>query len=387
MKFLNKVFSQKNIPHIFICFAICLFVLFLIMFNIKIYKEPLNPDDGMKFVKATVTKIITDNKSESGKADGSQVVEIAIKSGEHSGESCIAQNMAGHLYGAQCKVGTKVVVQLSEYNGELSANVYNYDRGTVLYCLIGVFLVILCLIGGKKGVMSGVSLIFTFICIIFLYVPLIYIGKSPFWSAVITVIIVTIVDIYFISGISKKSACAITGTIVGVVIAGIIATVFGHLSNISGYNVSEIESLLFIQQHSKINIGGMMFSGILISSLGAVMDVSMSIASTINELHINNPEMKTKQLFVSGLHVGKDMMGTMSNTLILAFAGSSINTIMIIYAYSMPYLQVINMYSIGIQILQGISGTLGVILTVPIVSLIASLWMPNKNLQHKELTQ
>ena len=118
----------------------------------------------------------------------------------------------------------------------------------------------------------------------------------------------------------------------------------------------------------------MLFSGILIAALGAVMDVSMSIASTISELHETNPSMNAKALFRSGIHVGKDMMGTMSNTLILAFTGSSINTLIFIYAYDYDYHQVINLYSIGIEIIQGISSTMGVILTVPLVSLI-SAWM------------
>ena len=114
-----------------------------------------------------------------------------------------------------------------------------------------------------------------------------------------------------------------------------------------------------------------MFAGILISALGAVMDVAMSVASTINEIHDKNQKLDTKELFKSGINVGKDMMGTMSNTLILAFAGGSINTFVYIYSYNYQYYQVLDMYSIGIEIIQGISATLGVILTVPIVSAIS----------------
>lgn len=116
-----------------------------------------------------------------------------------------------------------------------------------------------------------------------------------------------------------------------------------------------------------------MFAGILISALGAVMDVAMSVASTINEIHDKNQGLDTKELFKSGINVGKDMMGTMSNTLILAFAGGSINTFVYIYSYNYQYYQVLDMYSIGIEIIQGISATLGVILTVPIVSAISAV--------------
>ena len=135
--------------------------------------------------------------------------------------------------------------------------------------------------------MSGISLIFTFVCILFLYLPMMYIGYSPFLAATLVVILTTLVSMYFIGGFSVKTACSVLGTIAGVIVAGVIAMIFGNLSHISGWNVSEIETMIVIGQNSKLQIGGMMFSGILIASLGAVMDVSMSVASTINEIYID----------------------------------------------------------------------------------------------------
>ena len=199
--------------------------------------------------------------------------------------------------------------------------------------------------------------------IIYLYIPLMYIGVSPFLAAVAVVIVVTIVSIYLICGSTKKGICAMTGTISGVLIAGIFATVFGKITRITGYNIEDIETMVYVSQNSKLQIGGVLFSGILIASLGAVMDVAVSISSTIEEIHNKRPELTAKELF---------MMGTMSNTLILAFTGGAINTMILIYAYIMPYLQVVNMYSIGIEVIKGISGTLGIVLTVPIVSVISA---------------
>lgn len=176
-----------------------------------------------------------------------------------------------------------------------------------------------------------------------------------------------------IDGFTAKSICAIVGTIIGVVLAAVFAFIFGKICHISGYNVDDIESLIYIGEMTDIKVGELMFAGILISALGAVMDVAMSVASTINEIHDKNPKLDTKELFKSGINVGKDMMGTMSNTLILAFAGGSINTFVYIYSYNYQYYQVLDMYSIGIEIIQGISATLGVILTVPIVSAISAV--------------
>lgn len=130
------------------------------------------------------------------------------------------------------------------------------------------------------------------------------------------------------------------------------ALIFCKMTDISGYNVSAIESLIYVRDQTGIEVGQLLFAGILIASLGAVMDVAMSISSTIEEISYQNPELGIKGLFFSGMRVGKDMMGTMSNTLILAFAGGSINTLVFIYAYNYEYLQMINMFDIGIEIIQ-----------------------------------
>ena len=213
---------------------------------------------------------------------------------------------------------------------------------------------------------------FTFICIIYLFLPMLYRGYSPFLSAVVVIILITIVSLYLIDGISKKSISAMIGTITGVIISGVCAAGFGNIAKISGYNVAEVEELVFISNNTNLKVGGILFAAILIASLGAVMDVSMSIASAMTEIYSHNNNIGKKDLFKSGINVGRDMMGTMSNTLILAFTGGSINTLILNYAYALKYNQVINMYQIGIEIMQGVSGSIAIILSVPLVSIISS---------------
>lgn len=350
-----------------------LFALFLIQFN-QVEKAPILTTEGRSFEKAQVIQIIRDNIQEDGSRVGAQTVLLQLNSGAHKGMEVEASSSSSYLYGADCTVGMHVIANISESNGNMVVTVYSYDRSLVLYAIVALFLVTLWLIGGRQGINAALGLIFTFVCILFLYLPMLYKGYSPFWAAVLVAALTTVVTMYLIGGASVKTAASILGTILGVVIAGVFATVFGYVTKISGYNVSDIEDLVFVGAKTDIQIGGLLFSGILIAALGAVMDVSMSIASTISELHETNPSMNAKALFRSGIHVGKDMMGTMSNTLILAFTGSSINTLIFIYAYDYDYHQVINLYSIGIEIIQGISSTMGVILTVPLVSLI-SAWM------------
>ncbi len=369
----------QNIGKYAIVFGI---ILAIIVFNKGINKTQLLADDGTEFAKAVVTNVEdSDLQADSSETDGTtQKVTLLVKSGSFKGERISATSMNGYLYGAHCERGTKVIVKISEYNGSLSGSIYNYDRETEIAVLIGAFLLLMWLIGGrKKGFNSILALVFTFVVIIMLYVPLMYIGWSPFGAAVLSVIIISIVSIILIADVSLKSLTAIVGTIGGVIVAGIIAVIFGKTAHINGNNVSEIETLVYIGQQTKTNIGDMLFSGILIASLGAVMDVAMSVSTSLNEINETATGLTFGKLFKSGMNIGRDMIGTMSNTLILAFAGSSINTIVIIYAYSYQMHQIINMYDIGIEIMRGIAGTMGIIITVPLTSLIASFLLSKKN--------
>ena len=124
-----------------------------------------------------------------------------------------------------------------------------------------------------------------------------------------------------------------------------------------------------------------------IAALGATMDVGMSIASTIQELHERSPQLGTKELFVSGIRVGRDMMGTMANTLIFAYVGGSLSTLVVNYAYNLSYNQLINSYVIGTEIMQGLSGTLGVVLTVPITAAVAAVLIGKKKIVKEPLMQ
>ena len=363
---------KKNINSkvITFCFLI-IFSIFLYFFN-NIERVELVNSSGTSYVKAVVNEIVEDNIQEDGSRIGYQKVMLRVLSGKLKGQLIEGTSFAGYLYGADCTVGMKVIASISKYEDNASAAVYSYDRSNIIYIFVGLFLLMLWIIGGKKGFKSAIGLVFTFICIIYLFLPILYKGYSPFLSAVIVIILITIVSLYLIDGITKKSISAMIGTIIGVIIAGICAAGFGYVAKISGYNVSEVEELVFVANNTELKVGGILFSAILIASLGAVMDVSMSISSTLTEIYNHNKNTGRVELFKSGINVGRDMMGTMSNTLILAFTGGSINTLILNYAYALKHNQIINMYEIGIEIMQGVSGSIAIILSVPLVSIISS---------------
>lgn len=362
----------------YLCVIVILLGIFL--FNSQVQKTPLLADDNTEFAKAVVVSVESNNYDidETTGVGDSQNVTLEITSGNYKGQTVKAVSMNGYLYGAVCQAGTKVIVRISDFNDQLSASVYNYDREFEIVFLILAFLFTMWFVGGRKGIDSIIALVFTFIVILFMYIPMLYIGVSPFLSAVAAVILITIITHILLADLQIKSISAMLGTICGVVVAGIIAVIFGHFAHINGYNVDEIETLIYVGQVSNIDIGGILFSGILISSLGAVMDVAMSISSSLHEIQCNAPHITRKELFHSGMTIGRDMIGTMSNTLILAYVGSSINLVVILYAYNYSVHQILSMYSIAIEIMSGIAGTMGIILTVPFTSFICALLLKRK---------
>ena len=362
---------RRHKRHLIILLITVLFAVFLIQYN-QIDRVGLYDTEGKTFEKARVVDIIEDNETESGNQIGNQIVSLELLTGDYKGNTVEAVSSSSYLYGAHCEVGMRVIAEVNESDDSLYVTVFSQDRTWILYAIVFLFLVTLCIIGGRQGFNSAIALVFTFVCIVFLFLPMIYRGISPVLAAVAVAVLTTFVTMYLIGGLSSKSITSMIGTVAGVGISAVLAVVFGKIAGISGYNVSDIEQLEYVGQMTNVRIGELLYAGILISALGAVMDVAMSVASTISEIHFRNPQLSRKELFTSGIRVGKDMMGTMSNTLILAFTGSSINTLVFMYVYGYGIVQITNMYSIGIEIIQGIASTMGVILTVPIVSVISA---------------
>ena len=360
--------------------ASMLFILFLlgiVLIN-DFDKAEIVGTYGRDCENAGVTRVIKDNLAEDGQRYGSQEIEIEITKGDHEGETMEATSPSGTLFGADCKEGMRVIVILSESGDTAMATVYSQDRTLAIYGYALLFFLMLGLIGGVKGVKAAISLIFALVCIFAVMLPLMYRGVSPLLSAVLVSMFTTVFTIFVVSGVSRKSVAAILGTVFGVIIAAVSAVMFGIVAGIDGYNVSDIESLLYIAQYSKVNVGELLFAGIIISALGAVMDVAVDIASAMNEVKRHKPDITRQALFHAGMNVGRDTMGTMSNTLILAFVGGSLSTLVLNYAYDLPYMQIINSYNTGIEIMQGIAGSMGIIAAVPFVALIGSIFFTQK---------
>ena len=377
IKFTGLFTRKKAVRYLIYVLFVCAFAVFVIKLN-QVEKTELVVRTGQTFEKAKVVKILQDNLEENGTRVGEQKVRVRMLTGVRKGEELDVTSSSGYLFGAACKPGMKVIVMQSVAGDSTVSSVYTQDREGVIYIFALIYLLVLCLIGGKQGIKGCLGLVFTFFCVIFVYLPLVYLKYSPFWTAVFVCFITTLVTMYLIGGPTRKTCAATLGTLVGVILAGVSAWCFSKASGISGYNVSDIETLMTLWNTNRIQVGGLLFSGLLISCLGAVMDVAMSISSAIDEIYRQNLSLSRKELFKAGLRVGRDMMGTDSNTLILAFAGSSVSTLLLDYSYNLPYQQIINSNNIGIAIMQGLAGSFGIVLSVPFTVLICTILFHKK---------
>lgn len=352
------------------------------------------PQDGevatsasqMVYEKAEVTAVLSDDaqpdyNDAEGRRVGTQELEIRILSGTHKDEIMSLTNYMSALFNVDLDTGDEVIVRIMiDDDGAYYASLFNYNRGGVLGVFVLIFFVLLAVLGGKKGLGALLGLLFTLASVWFILIPCLIRGVPAIAVTVAIVAVTAAGALILLNGFSKKTLCSVLGCVIGVVVAGGIAALVGNITPMNGFNMSEAENLILYGADKGMKISGLLVCGVLISALGAVMDVALGIASSVWELHKQNPALTAAKLFRSGMHIGRDAMGTMANTLILAFAGSSLNMLILVQTYDIPFIQLINTDYICIEIIQSIAGAMGILLTVPIVALIsARLMAPNKH--------
>lgn len=297
-------------------------------------------------------------------------VTVKLLQGNHQGISIILENdlETSSDNPINLKVGDKVIVYLNydEKGNPINGHISQYIREVPLLALSFAFLLLILIIGGFKGFKAIITLIITAVAILKYFLPSLLDGKNPFSYSIYTCILITFATLLILNGFHKKTFVAIMGTCGGVLVAGIISKIVISVAHLSGFSEDESFILSSLPISSPLDFRGLLFAGIILGALGAVMDVSMSIASALNELKILNPDLSLKDLRKSGFNVGKDIMGTMSNTLILAYVGGSMNVLLLYMVYNTNFMEVINNQIIFSEILRSLAGSIGLILTIPI---------------------
>ena len=332
-----------------------------------------------EYENAVITEVLSDNTFTDPAADnalrGEQILLAEVKTGQYKGEIMQVYGYVGPLYGGQLKVGDGATLLISTYaDGSHVATVYEYNRLPALAVIVAMFLIATVAVGGKVGAKSLVALAMTLVCLFWILIPLLMKGAPTLLTVFLVCAYITVVTMVILGGVQRKTVCAALGTIAGTALALLFGLAAQSLARVDGLRLTDVEPLLQLRQTgTPLGLRGLLVGGIVISALGAVMDVAMSIASALTEVHTVAPNRNTRELFRSGMNIGRDMVGTMTNTLILAFLGSGFALIIYLYSLGLSPYQLISSSYLTIEVVSSISSSIGVILSVPLTALISSV--------------
>ncbi|PAB60450.1 YibE/F family protein [Anaeromicrobium sediminis] len=303
-----------------------------------------------------------------------QLVKLKILEGKYENKIVKVKHIIGEetTLVREVKKGDRVILSIDKRDKIVNIYISNYGRREYVYYISIIFILLLLVIGKKKGIKSTISLGLTILAIFKILLPAILKGYNPIFITVAMCSFITIITMFMVGGINYKSISAIIGTIVGIIIGGSIAIIVGNKGHVTGMSSESASMLMFIPQEVEFNFKYILFSGIIMGALGAIMDVGMSIASSVEEVYKANKETSHRKLFLSGMNVGKDVMGTMSNTLILAYVGSNIPLLLLLMAHGNTVPNILDLELIVVEIIRALSGSIGLIMTIPITAFAAS---------------
>lgn len=284
-------------------------------------------------------------------------------------------------YDFQVKPNDEVVLSL-ETDDYVLKGVYisSLSRDRQLFYLLIVFLFSILLIGAKKGVKTILSLFMTGWAVLNILLPAILAGKNPITVTILVCAGITAITLLLVTGFTKKSLAAVTGTIAGILLGGLIAKYMISITRINSLSTEESRMLFYSLTEGKLDFTGLLFAGIVLGSLGAVMDVAMSIASSVNEIHETNPQLALGELVKSGLNIGRDVIGTMANTLILAYTGGALPLMLLLLVNDIAIIKYINLDMIASEIIRALSGSIGLFMAVPFTAFISGVLYSNKKI-------
>ena len=324
----------------------------------------------------------TDNPEEISK----QIVTVKIITGQFKGEEKVTENlMTGNpAYEVFLKEGDRVLLMMESatYSPEnikdVDIFITDVKRAGTIYLYSFIFIAFLIVIERKKGLLSLLSIVITVLLIFLIFVPAVLWGMSPVIAALVISILSTVATMYLVAGFNSKSNAAVLGTVLSLIFASALALISIKMAHLTGFMGEE--SVFLYTQKPNLSFTGILAASMIVAALGALMDVAVSIASTINEIHITDKNLGVMELFKSGMNVGRDIIGTMSNTLILVYLGSAMPLVLL--ASNIDTSKFFNLNQVASEILSALTGSISLLACVPLTAIMAAYLV--KKRQKKE---
>ena len=366
----------------------------LVIGNLIVYEDNVmflgGYDDSAS--PATVTEIVYKDSEEvtiDGEVAGIEstvIFKCKITGGKFKGETVVATESTSAYDAVPLElvgVGDKILIaRLEDFEETEDSGVewfmHDYDRTLPIWILGAMFVLLVLLFGRMKGVNTLISLGFTCIAVFVVFVPSVLAGRNIYFWSIIVCIYIIAMTLLITNGYNKKTLAAIIGCSSGVTVAGLLTVITLHFLNLTGITT---EDTIYITQNFNVDLHALTFGGVILGDVGAVMDVSVSISSSLKELHDQVEQPTFLGLVKSGVTIGRDIMGTMANTLVLAYIGCELSATLLSVVYSSSLTTLFSREKIVQEILQALVGSIGILLTIPLTAVVsAALYMGLKNI-------
>lgn len=366
-----------------IIFALGLFTIFILPGPISAQSERISEER----LEAKVDRVIEEKEVEFPdplQAGGPakqlyQKLELIVTKGSVKDQKIIVEN--GNLPMANIirfQTGDKVVVSK---NKDLQGNdlfyITDQIRRAPLLWLFIIFAALTILIGRKRGVASLVGLGISFLVIFYFIFPKILSGNDPVFIAILGSLLIVPTTFYLSHGFNRKTTTAIVGTVIAIIITGVLSGIFVEAAKLTGF-VSEEAGFLQVLKDGVVNIKGLLLAGIIIGVLGVLDDVTVAQSAVVGQLKVANSGLKAKELYRRAMDVGRDHIASMVNTLVLVYAGASLPLLLLFVNNPHPFSEVINYEIVASEVIRTLVGSIGLILAVPITTMIAAASFSHK---------
>jgi uncharacterized membrane protein len=330
------------------------------------------------------TKLDTESTEQTGTQR--QLYEIEIRSGTLKGKHLtITSDVTSNPYQLQPRVGDKIVVFIQQDDqGNPVVYLEGFDRRGTMILLVLFFILTLVLLSGWQGLKIATSIGVSIFMIGWILIPAFLRGANPIPIAIFLAATFTCISSGLTFGWNRKTLVTTIGTVGGTIVAYIISSIFAHSAHVSG--LGSEEDRLFFSQNPTLDPRGLLFAGIIIAAMGVVEDVAVSIASGIEQVAKANPSSSLKDLFTAGMVVGKDHMAAMANTLIFAYVGASLSTLLLYSQYDANWLKFLNFDTVTEEVIRSLAATIGLVFTVPITAICAAWFaLPRERQRQRSL--
>lgn len=358
------------------------FLALFLTFNQSIFGQELH-NDYQGTWRGKVIEVIDNEKKNIPGTDTTylfQTIRAEVLDGPQKGKVITIENDYLEL-----KRGDKFYFNyLVDINGAEMYGIVGIDRRAFLLILVGLFVGTVVLFGGKQGLRSLLALVGSFFAIFYILLPGILNGHDPLLTSFLVASGVLFVAIFFTHGFNKESVVAFSGTMIAVFLTGILAIFAVKMTGLSGFSGDE-STYLNLSTKGTLDFTGLLLGAIIVGVLGVLDDIAVTQAAVVTELYSSNPEMTKSEAYKRAIRIGREHVSALVNTLVLAYTGSSLPLLLYFKMSDMDFSSVVNLEMFSTEIVRAIVGSMGLIFTVPIVTILAVIYLKGYKSEHSHL--